>query len=157
MHIFHQEGCYIIGYHVIIYIYTINIQKITNINTFSPINLFTTLLVTVLLLFFTITNINNPIFTINTITIINNIISIVIIINIILFVIVIRISTWFGIIYIYDNSVYINIWFWTLFWNYKKFFIKNFNIQKIFHLKFTEKIEFRKPMFQSRVNNIFFL
>jgi hypothetical protein len=35
--------------------------------------------------------------------------------------------------------------------NKEKIFIKNFNIHKIFHSKFTEKIAFRKPMFQSRI------
>jgi len=40
-----------------------------------------------------------------------------------------------------DNSVYITIWYWTIFGNYKKknFFIKNFNIHKICHSKITEK------------------
>ena len=52
-------------------------------------------------------------------------------------------------IYICDNSIYISIWYWTIFGNYKKFFIKYFNILKIFHLKFREKIAFRKSMFQS--------
>jgi len=31
------------------------------------------------------------------------------------------------------------------------FFMKNLNILKIFHSKITEKIAFRKPMFQSRI------
>jgi len=46
---------------------------------------------------------------------------------------------------------YITIRYWTIFRNNIKYFIKNFNILKIFHSKFTEKIEFRKPMFQSRI------
>jgi len=36
------------------------------------------------------------------------------------------------------------------------FFIKNFNILKIFHSNITEKIAFRKPIFQLRITNFFF-
>jgi len=88
--------------------------------------------------------------------IINNGISIAVIIDIVLFVTTIRICTWLYIIHICDNSVYNSIWYWTIYRNYKKFFIKNFNILKIFHSKFTEKITFGKLMFQSRIV-IFFI
>jgi len=134
-----------------IYIYTLIFQKITYIYmmfTNWPIH-YTISNDTII---FTITISNISIFTIKTTTIINNIISIdVIIINIIYFVTTIRICVWFCIIYICDNSVYITIWYWTSIpGNYKIFFIKNFNIFKIFHSKFTE-MNLENQCFQLRI------
>jgi len=53
--------------------------------------------------------------------------------------------------YLRQQSLHITIRYRTIFRNYKKFFMKNFNIHKIFHRKFMKKIALRKPMFQSRI------
>ena len=106
------------------YIYIFIIQKITDISM-----LFTNWPIHFIIfnntIIFIITNINISIFSLT------NTIIIIIIINII------------PLRYYYYQNQY-------LFLHYN-FFMKNLNILKIFHSKITEKIAFRKPMFQSRI------
>jgi len=92
LYLFHQKRKLYNRCHVTyIFIHSL-FRKLLKLTRFSPVELFTTLLVNDTITF-TITNINISIFTITNSTIINNIISIVIIINIINFVTTIRICT----------------------------------------------------------------
>ena len=123
-----------------IYIYISLLRKLVVLTQFPSIDLFPTLLIII----FTTTIIKILSFNIIIIIIIINTtnclaIFIKIIINKLYASLLLSKSVLdFYIFHICDNSVYITIWYWTIFYNYKKnFFKKNFKIYRILYLKFT--------------------
>jgi len=122
-----------------IYIYISLLRKLVVLTQFPSIDLFPTLLIII----FTTTIIKILSFNIIIIIIIINTpnclaIFIKIIINKLYASLLLSKSVLdFYIFHICDNSVYITIWYWTIFYNYKKnFFKKNFKIYRILYLKF---------------------
>jgi len=134
-------------YHVTyIFIHSL-FRKLLKLTRLSLIELFTTLVVTILL--FSLLLILIFLFSLSLILPLLTVLFLLLLL--ILYISLLLSESELDSIFIYDNNGYITIWYWTIFRNNIKIFIKNFIILKIFRSKFTEKIAFRKSMFQSRI------